>query len=187
MTIVKKRLTENFATIPNSIFDGTQLSLDTIGVLVYLLSLPENWEVRADHIRRKFNIGKAKQQRIFKELENAGYLIRDKAQGTDGRWTTGIKIRQVPQKPAATKDGSSGIGFSGNGRSDTGAHGPLCKTISNKKYSKNKNITNTQPKPDSKCKNPTPNEEITATRSNDSTSALTFDINHGDISWLWES
>lgn len=187
MAILKKRLTKNFVTIPNSILSDNQLSLDTIGVLVYLLSLPENWEVRADHIRKKFGIGKGKQQRIFKELEDAGYLIRETMRGAHGRWTTGITIRQTPQKPAVTEDGDSDAGFSGNGQSDTGAIGPLCKTISKKKYKKNQNITNAWPKPASKRKNPTMDDKKTATRSGDITQPLACPATHENIYWLWET
>lgn len=185
MAIHKKRLTKDFASIPNDIFRDTQLSLDTIGVLVYLLSLPQNWEVRADHIRNKFGIGKDKQQRIFRELEDAGYLVREKVRGAYGRWITGITIRQTPQKPAGTKDGDPDAGFSGHGQSDTRAHGPLSKTISKKKYSKNKNITNARPNLDDKRKTPPPDAEKKATRSGDESTNLAYQATHGDISWLW--
>lgn len=186
MAIHKKRLTKDFASIPNAICREKELSLDTIGVLVYLLSLPADWEVRADHIRKEFGIGKDKQQRIFKELEDAGYLVREKVRGAYGRWITGITIHQTPQKPAVTKDGDSDAGFSGHGQSDTGANGPLCKTISKKKYSKNKNITNAQSKPRTRRKNLTLDKEKKATRSGGKTTTLANQSTHGDISWLWE-
>ncbi|PTB92734.1 hypothetical protein C9974_11565 [Marinobacter sp. B9-2] len=186
MPIKKERLTKNFASIPNALFEEKVLYLDTIGVLVYLLSLPEDWEVRADHIRRKFGIGKDKQQRIFKQLEDAGYLVRKKVRGEHGRWTTGITIYQTPQKPADTKDGDPDAGFSGHGQSDTGANGPLCKTISKKKYSKNKNLTKAQPKPRTKRKNLTLDEEKKATRSSGEKTTLANQSTHRDISWLWE-
>ncbi|WP_372986068.1 hypothetical protein [Marinobacter sp.] len=186
MPIKKERLTKNFASIPNALFEEKGLSLDTIGVLVYLLSLPKDWEVRADHIRKKFGIGKDKQQRIFKELEDAGYLVREKVRGAYGRWITGITIHQPPQKPAGTIDGDSGAGFSGHGKSDTGENGPLYKTISKKKYSKNKSITNGQSKPSTRRKDPTLDEEKKATRSGGKTTTLANRSTHGDISWLWE-
>lgn len=186
MPIKKERLTKNFASIPNALFEEKGLSLDTIGVLVYLLSLPKDWEVRADHIRKKFGIGKDKQQRIFKELEDAGYLVREKVRGAYGRWITGITIHQTPQKPAVTKNGDTDAGFSGHGQSDTGANGPLCKTISKKKYSKNKNITNAQLKPSTRRKKPTLDREKKATRSGGEPMTLVNQSSHGDISWLWE-
>lgn len=186
MPIKKERLTKNFASIPNALFEEKELSLDTIGVLVYLLSLPKDWEVRADHIRKKFGIGKDKQQRIFKELEDAGYLVREKVRGAYGRWITGITIHQNPQKSTGIKDGHSDAGFSGHGQSHTGANGPLCKTFSKKKYSKNKNITNEQPKPSTRRKNPTVDREKKATRSGGELITLTSQSTHGDISWLWE-
>jgi len=72
MAIKKVELTSHYACIPNSTLQDPRLTPETLGVLVFLLSLPEDWIIRAAQIRRKFNIGKFVQQRIFWELGPAG-------------------------------------------------------------------------------------------------------------------
>ncbi len=97
MAIKKEKLTDSYASIPNSILRDSELPLDTIGLLAFLLSLPEDWEVRASQIQQKFGIGREKRQRMYKQLENAGHLVQRNGRGIDGRWTTETIIYQVPQ------------------------------------------------------------------------------------------
>ncbi|MGO1501261.1 MAG: hypothetical protein ACTHWH_08270 [Marinobacter sp.] len=97
MAIKKEKLHANFTMIPNSILRDSELPLDTIGLLVYLLSQPEDWEVRATQIQKEFKVGREKRQRMYKQLENAGHLVQLNGRGVDGRWTTETIIYQVPQ------------------------------------------------------------------------------------------
>lgn len=91
MAIRKGELISHYACIPNATLQDPHLSSEALGVLVFILSLPEDWIIRAAQIRRKFNIGKVVQQRIFRELERAGYLVKenekDKARTTSLRLT----------------------------------------------------------------------------------------------------
>ncbi len=68
MAIKKDELTSHYACIPNDTLRDRRLSPEALGVLAFLLSMPEDWIVRAAQIRRNFNIGKVVQQRIFREL-----------------------------------------------------------------------------------------------------------------------
>jgi hypothetical protein len=99
MAIEKKELKSHYACIPNGTLEDPRLSLDTRGLLAFLLSKPEDWIIRASQIRRDFGIGQVVQQRIFRELERAGYLERKVLQGRDGRWTTGIIIHRESLNP----------------------------------------------------------------------------------------
>ncbi|OAN92871.1 hypothetical protein A8B84_17340 [Marinobacter sp. EhC06] len=109
MAIKKDKLTSHYACIPNATLQDPRLTPEALGVLVFLLSLPEDWIIRAAQIRRKFDIGKFVQHRIFRELERAGYLVKekdkDKARTKDGRWTYRITIFQTSQKPLTDEDG----------------------------------------------------------------------------------
>lgn len=97
MAIKKEKLHANFTLIPNSILRDSQLPLDTIGLLVYLLSLPEDWVIRATQIQQEFGIGREKRQRMYKQLEHAGHLVQLNGRGIDGRWTTETTAYQVPR------------------------------------------------------------------------------------------
>lgn len=114
MAIRKESLTKHYTSIPNATLRDSRLSLDAVGLLSVLLSRPEDWIIRTDQIRREFGIGHVVQQRIFRELEKAGYLVRKVIRSGDGRWTTGITIYQLSQKPVSAPDGFSGNGSPGN-------------------------------------------------------------------------
>lgn len=111
MAIRKDELTSHYACIPNDTLRDHRLSPEALGVLAFLLSMPEDWIVRAAQIRRKFNIGKVVQQRIFRGLERAGYLVKedekDKARTSDGRWTFRITIFRTSLKPLTDEDGQA--------------------------------------------------------------------------------
>jgi len=111
MAIRKDELTSHYACVPNDTLRDPRLTPEALGVLVSLLSRPEDWTVRAAKIRHDFNIGKVVQQRIFRELEKAGYLVRekekDKARTSNGRWTFRITIFQTSLKPLTDEDEQS--------------------------------------------------------------------------------
>ena len=62
--ILKRRHTANFTTIGNGAFDDERLKLDELGILTWLLSRPENWEVRRPQLRKRFKIGRDALRRI---------------------------------------------------------------------------------------------------------------------------
>jgi hypothetical protein len=81
--IIRRRHTRNFTVIPNGIHDDDRLSLETRGLLGFLLSRPPNWEIRHDALRRKFHISRQRLQGLLKELMAAGYLTREADQPRD--------------------------------------------------------------------------------------------------------
>jgi len=70
----RSKKTINYTTIDNRVFD-LKMSIEAIGILFYVLSKPDDWVVRKIEIQRRFNIGKDKLTRIFKELEYFGFII----------------------------------------------------------------------------------------------------------------
>lgn len=88
--IIRQKHKNRFSIVPNRIFEDPRLSFATKGLLAYLLSLPRNWEVRHDQLRRKLRIGRKLLERALRELIAAGYVTRDEQQGRDelNRFTT---------------------------------------------------------------------------------------------------
>ena len=84
VTIIRREHTANFTILPNEIFFDARLSIETKGVLAYLLSRPRTWSVRQENVGRALNVGRKKLQRIFRELIGAGYLSREQ-RIVDGR------------------------------------------------------------------------------------------------------
>ncbi len=80
LVIIKRRRNASFTTLGNDPIDDERLSPDALGVLTYLLSKPDDWEVRPSQLRRRFSrVGRDKMQRILGELIDAGYMLRRKA------------------------------------------------------------------------------------------------------------
>lgn len=84
MGIVKSKHAGNFTVLPNEIF-ASGLSLEAIGMLSILLSLPHNWVLRKSALPNKMKIGKEKCRRIMSELEDAGYVVSAKTVDKNGR------------------------------------------------------------------------------------------------------
>lgn len=65
-----------YTAIPNALSQDARLSFEARGVLQYLLSKPDSWVIQFVDVEREGNIGRDKRQRIFAELETAGYFER---------------------------------------------------------------------------------------------------------------
>lgn len=74
MAIYKSNQVGNFTTIPNEIFKAG-LSLEAIGLITYLLSLPPNWVVHKTFLPSQLKTGRERLFRAFKELQDAGYIL----------------------------------------------------------------------------------------------------------------
>lgn len=87
--IFRKKRDTNFTIINNDIFEDNKLSLPAIGLLCYLLSKPQDWDVTPKILCKKLNKkehSKASYEyilEVLKELENAQYLHKKKLH--DGR------------------------------------------------------------------------------------------------------
>lgn len=87
--IFRKKRDTNFTIINNDIFEDNKLSLPAIGLLCYLLSKPQDWDVTPKILCKKLNkkeYSKASYEyilEVLKELENAQYLHKKKLH--DGR------------------------------------------------------------------------------------------------------
>ena len=83
--IIRSNLQENFAVLPNEMINDENLTSDALAVLVYLLSKPNDWQVRPTNLRNRFGWGKDKVYRILGNLEQLGYMRRESARN-DGQF-----------------------------------------------------------------------------------------------------
>jgi len=74
MPIIKRFIKSNFTIIPNSLLQREDISYDARGLLVELLSRPENWKVMKAQLIRE-HCKQARLSRIIKELKTFGYII----------------------------------------------------------------------------------------------------------------
>lgn len=74
MAIYKSKHASNYTVIPNDVFLHC-LSVEALGLLTYFLHLPHDWVIYKTQLHTKLNLGREKLDRIFKELQDAGYII----------------------------------------------------------------------------------------------------------------
>ena len=122
-----ERQGRRYAAIPNAAMRDDRVSIDARGMLALLMTYADDWTFRRDHLMKVSGIGRDRFQRIMGELEDRGYVRRDRERGEDGRvsgstWiivdepeiTEGLKTRssvteglknRPPVEPAAGESG----------------------------------------------------------------------------------
>ena len=80
----KDKYLDNFTVLPNLLLRGgtdtkrrnDALKPESLGVLVYLLSHKDDWQVQGSQIARHFGISPNRVTKITQDLERAGYITR---------------------------------------------------------------------------------------------------------------
>lgn len=82
----KKGSEARYTTINNSVINDERLKPKTLGILVYLLSKPEDWKPNVQHLAKHFNESESYIRKTIKELLITGYMVqfntREKESGT---------------------------------------------------------------------------------------------------------
>lgn len=117
--IIRAEHTEGFLRVLNSAVMDTRLSCEACGLLVRMLSLPDDWDFSIGGLVSTFNIPTKAVRRLIKELREAGYVEIEQKRNergffVDKEWS----VREVPIRSAVI--GMSVIGSSVNGMSVNG-------------------------------------------------------------------
>jgi hypothetical protein len=95
-SIFRQKLTRNFTTIPNDLLKNPELSWKAKGIHAYLLSLPETWIVRLNHLKSISTDGYDSTVAGVHELLDKKYLWRRPCCGENpGGWE--YYVYQYPQ------------------------------------------------------------------------------------------
>jgi hypothetical protein len=106
MSIVRAARKSQFYTLPTATIEDDRLSWEARGVLVYLLSKPDHWEVLVrDLVNRTKNAlgkrsGRDKVYAILKELRQAGYLVMTRRREGGGFTGVDYEVSEVPDLEA---------------------------------------------------------------------------------------
>jgi hypothetical protein len=84
VNIIKRRKTKAFVTLENALVRDRRLTLDEHGMLHYLLSLPDDWEVSRTNCAKFWDIGRDKAARIFRKLRQCGWAQVERVHADDG-------------------------------------------------------------------------------------------------------
>lgn len=89
----------NFVVIDNEPICDDRLSFKAVGVLCYLLSRPDHWSTNHRQLAQTHSEGEYAVRRALVELEECGYLQRQRIRLPDGTFDWEIHIRERPLKP----------------------------------------------------------------------------------------
>lgn len=104
MAILRHHHTRDFTIVPNSLIQNENLSLRDIGLLIYMLSLPDDWEFSIRGLDAIFkNDGRDAVSVSLKRIEAAGYLTRE-AERKGGKFCAVVWIvSDEPMSPCTEK------------------------------------------------------------------------------------
>ena len=141
-TFVRVEKNRNYTTIHNEFLKRKDLSWKAKGIMTYLLSLPDDWVVNLDEIKRNATDGESSFRSGWKELASAGYVsrqpVRDEKTKKIDYWETVIKESISKDKSHNVENHNVGIHQVGNHKVDNR------ELLSTKELSTNKPITNIQ-------------------------------------------
>ena len=129
MSIIRaKRPDSGFTIVDNAVIRDGRLSWRARGILIGILSRPDNWRTDSTQIAREGKEGREAVRSALRELEAAGYLVRVKERDKLGRWVTQTMVYDTPQPISA---GQVQDGVPGAGSPDAGPCGAVRSTVTN--------------------------------------------------------
>ena len=144
-TVFRSSHKRNYTVIGNELIKNSELTWKAKGIIIYLLSKPEDWVTRLDDIVKHSTDGRAAVLSGLKELKQKGYLekvrITDPKTGQVSHWETIVHEHPTPRSPDV-ENRHSGNPDSGNpqsGKSNPTNYGSIQSTDQ-----KNASLTNTQ-------------------------------------------
>jgi hypothetical protein len=100
MSIVRSpRPESHFGVYSNDIVRDKRLSYKARGILLELLSRPDNWRVSAEMLAAEGPDGRDSIMAGLKELRDLGYIVTNRIQNEKGQWTTESVVFDNPQQP----------------------------------------------------------------------------------------
>ena len=73
--IIKAKSERDFTMLSNKLLQDCTLTIEEKGLLVYLLSLPCDWVLYKKHLPEKTGESKGTIDRVFKQLQEKGYIV----------------------------------------------------------------------------------------------------------------
>lgn len=86
--IIRRRVRANFTTLNNELIRDRRISWKALGILVFILSLPDNWRLRLSHLSKEKAVGSGRDatRAGLQELQQAGYLYIQRERGECGKF-----------------------------------------------------------------------------------------------------
>ena len=109
MAVYRVERTRDYTVMSNHHLRDTSLSLKAKGLLSLMLSLPDDWNFNMRGLSSICKEGLEAIGNALKELEKAGYMVRNQLRGANGRITdTEYIIYERPQEPPPADPDTAG-------------------------------------------------------------------------------
>lgn len=130
MTITRSpRKQRDFTIISNSVCLDQRLTMRALGVLVRLLSRPDNWRTNSEGLAAEFGVGRDAVRGALHELQKAGYIRMHKSQNAAGHWSSSWLVFDEPvTDDEASADGCADVGKADAGKPDVGKADAITRT-----------------------------------------------------------
>lgn len=132
MSIYRVKKNKDFFVASNEPFNDERLSWEARGIMGYLLSKTDGWELREQDLVSKGPAGKHKIKRAVNELKEYGYIRRIRERNADGTFAYVTEIYETPRAnpdyKATTEQAANRLSVDGS--SANGKPGPLVNTES---------------------------------------------------------
>jgi hypothetical protein len=109
----KKTGKSRYTAISNEIIQSKTLTIEERGVLIYLLSLPEDWVIYKYNIWKQMNIGRDKFFKIWVNLVKYGYITTIKIFRENSNLIAGY-VHTVYEEPFCVESDNMEIGLTKN-------------------------------------------------------------------------
>jgi len=97
MRVIRVTTAKHFTQLHNATLRDPRISFRALGLLSYLLSLPETWRFRSREVARERPEGRDALRTAMNELETLGYVRYDKHQDERGHWITDLLVSDTPR------------------------------------------------------------------------------------------
>lgn len=98
MALVRgSRASDNFAQISNGALRDKTLTLRARGLLAMMLSYPPGWSISSERLALGCIEGRDAVRRVLRELEEHGYLVREKYRNESGQWVHNQIVYDTPE------------------------------------------------------------------------------------------
>lgn len=144
MIVRAPRKQRDFTILSNAVCQDRRLSPRALGVLVRILSRPDDWRTTSELLAADFGIGRDGIRSAMRELREAGYMQLHKVQNEAGHWSTFWTVHEEPGEACVADDEQPEQDFpapdkpvSGGpvtGDPTAGVSGPLSKNYLTKDY-----------------------------------------------------
>lgn len=99
-SILRIEKTSNYSIISNIHVQDKNLSWKAKGLMNYLLSLPNDWQIYIEHLKNQSTDGRDSTSSGIQELMKAGYITREPVRNEAGQFTGyNYVVRESPIKP----------------------------------------------------------------------------------------